>query len=134
MICRGAKMENIDQTSAWVAFEQGAIDIHPARLPEAVEVVAILREAAVWLENRRMPLWQPAAFTPERLAADVARGQYMLVRWHGSPAGVFKYQRADAEIWPDAIPGEAAYIHRVAVCRRYAGSGLAALLLQAAAA
>ena len=127
-------MDHADQTAAWVAFMQGDITVQPARLPETAQVAAILREAAVWLEQCGMPLWQSSAFEPERLAADVARGQYVLARWRGIPAGVFKYQREDPEIWPDALPAEAAYIHRVAICRRYAGCGLAAVLLQAAAA
>jgi GNAT superfamily N-acetyltransferase len=127
-------MYHTDQTAAWAAFAQGEIEVQPARLHETDAVAAILREAATWLEQRGMPLWQAAAFTPERVAPDIARRHYMLARWHGSPTGVFKYQRDDAEIWPDARTGEAAYIHRVAICRRYAGSGLAAVLLHAAAA
>jgi len=126
-------MEYADQSPAWAAFAQGDIKVQPATLPETAVVAAILREAAVWLEQRGMPLWQSSAFEPDRLVADVVGGQYMLARWHGEPAGVFKYQREDPEIWPDAVPGEAAYIHRVAICRRYAGSGLAAVLLHAAA-
>jgi GNAT superfamily N-acetyltransferase len=112
----------------------GDIKVRSAQPSEAAEVAAILREAAVWLEQRGMPLWQPSAFEPDRLAPDIASGHYMLAWWHGSPVGVFKYQREDPEIWPDAVPAEAAYIHRVAICRRYAGSGLAAVLLHAAAA
>ena len=127
-------MSHADQAHAWVAVAQGDIAVQPARLGETTEVAAILREAAAWLEQRGMPLWQSSAFEPDRLAADVARGHYMLAQWRGSPAGVFKYQREDPEIWPDAISGEAAYIHRVAICRRYAGSGLVAVLLHAAAA
>jgi GNAT superfamily N-acetyltransferase len=131
---RGASMGVADQTVAWVALARGDIMIQPAALPETAVVAAILCEAAAWLEQRGMPLWQPSAFEPHSLATDVASGQYMLARWNGSPAGTFKYQYDDTEIWPDARPGEAAYIHRVAICRRYAGSGLAAVLLQAAAA
>ena len=127
-------MNHADQTAAWIAFAQGNIQVQPARLPETAVVAAILREAAVWLEQRGMPLWQPAAFEPDRLAPDIVRGSYMLAWWRGSPAGVFKYQREDPEIWPDALPGEAAYVHRLAICRRYAGSGLAAVLLDTAAA
>lgn len=127
-------MSHADQTPAWVAFAKGDMKIQPAQSSETAEVAAILREAAVWLAQRGMPLWQPSAFEPDRLVADVARGHYMLARWHGSPAGTFKYQREDPEIWPDAVPAEAAYIHRVAICRRYAGSALAAVMLHAAAA
>ena len=57
-------MEYADQTPAWVAFAQGDIKVQPATLPETAEVAAILREAAVWLEQRGMPLWQPSAFEP----------------------------------------------------------------------
>jgi GNAT superfamily N-acetyltransferase len=127
-------MSHADQTAAWVAFAQGEIAVQLASVTETDAVAAILYEAAVWLEQRGMPLWQSSAFTPERVAPDVASGHYMLARWRGSPAGVFKYQREDPDIWPDAIPGEAAYIHRVAICRCYAGSGLAGVLLHAAAA
>jgi GNAT superfamily N-acetyltransferase len=126
-------MYHTDQTAAWAALAHDDIKVQPARLHETDAVAAILREAATWLEQRGMPLWQAAAFTPEHVAPDIARGQYMLARWHGLPAGVFKYQRDDAEIWPDVVPGEAAYIHRVAICRRYASSGLAGVLLHAAA-
>jgi GNAT superfamily N-acetyltransferase len=134
MLCRDTKLDNADQTAAWVALAQGEIEVQPASLPETAEVAAVLQEAAAWLEQRGMPLWQSSAFEPDRLATDVASGRYMLARWHGSPAGVFKFQREDPEIWPDAIPGEAAYIHRIAIYRRYASSGLAAILLHAAAA
>ena len=127
-------MNHADHAIAWAAFAHGDIEVQTAMLPETDVVVAILREAATWLEQRGMPLWQAAAFTSECVAPDIASERYMLARWRGSPAGVFKYQRDDPDIWPDAIPGEAAYIHRVAICRRYAGSGLAGVLLHAAAA
>jgi GNAT superfamily N-acetyltransferase len=112
---------------------QGEIEIQPASLAETAIVAAILREAAVWLEQRGMPLWQASTFEPDHLMPDVADGQYLLARWYGLPAGVFKYQREDPLIWPDALPGEAAYVHRVAIRRSYAGSELSAVLLQAAA-
>jgi len=85
---------------------QGEIEIQPASLAETAVVAAILREAAIWLEQRGMALWQASAFEPEHLMPDVADGQYMLARWHGLPAGVFKYQHEHPLIWPDALPGE----------------------------
>src|SRR5215211_2859773 len=66
------KMSHADQTPAWVAFMHGDIKVRPAQQSEAAEVAAILREAAVWLEQRGMPLWQPSAFEPDRLALDIA--------------------------------------------------------------
>jgi len=59
---------------------QGEIEIQPASLAETAVVAAILREAAIWLEQRGMALWQTSAFEPEHLMPDVADGQYMLAR------------------------------------------------------
>jgi hypothetical protein len=39
------------------------------------------------------------------------------------------FQLEDPEFWPDAVPGEAAYLHRLAVRRRFAGGRLSSLLL-----
>jgi GNAT superfamily N-acetyltransferase len=41
-----------------------------------------------------------------------------------------KFQLDDPLFWPDASQGEAAYVHRLAVRRRYAGSGLSTELLR----
>jgi len=44
-----------------------------------------------------------------------------------------KFQLDDPVFWPDVSPQEAAYIHRLAVRRTYAGAGLSTALLRWAA-
>jgi GNAT superfamily N-acetyltransferase len=99
--------------------------------PQDAEVVAdILKEAARWLEQAGMPLWREDELEPARINADVSVGLFFLAEYSGDPAGTVKYQLEDSVVWPDARPQDAAYIHRLAVRRRYAGTGLSAALLR----
>jgi GNAT superfamily N-acetyltransferase len=99
-----------------------------------VEVVAdILKEAARWLEQAGMPLWREGELEPASIATDISAGIFFLAEQDGNPAGTMKFQLDDPVMWPDARPQEAAYIHRLAVRRAYAGTGLSTTLLRWAA-
>jgi GNAT superfamily N-acetyltransferase len=99
--------------------------------PEDVEMVAdILKEAARWLEQAGMPLWREGEIEPASINADVLAGLFFLAEHCGNPSGTVKFQLDDPLMWPDARPQEAAYIHRLAVRRAYAGTGLSATLLR----
>jgi hypothetical protein len=45
-------------------------------------------------------------------------------RADGALAGVCTLSRSDPEFWPQEAPGEAAYLHRLAVRRAFAGGRL----------
>jgi GNAT superfamily N-acetyltransferase len=100
---------------------------------QAAVVTGILNEAALWAQREHGRLWTDTEIDPRRIAAEVARGEFFLARSAGDFAATMRYQHIDAEFWPEADPTEAAYVHRLAVRRRYAGRGLAATLLQWAA-
>ncbi len=80
-----------------------------------------------------MPLWQEAELEPAAISADVRAGLFFLAEHSGTPAGTVKFQLDDPLFWPDVRPQEAAYIHRLAVRRAYAGTGLSTTLLSWAA-
>ena len=102
--------------------------------PRDIEVVSdILKEAAGWLQQANMPLWQETELQPASIAADVHAGLFFLAEHSGNPAGTVKFQLEDPLFWPDVPPQEAAYIHRLAICRAYAGTGLSTTLLNWAA-
>ena len=103
--------------------------IRRAMSSDAAAVSAVLRESAAWLEQRGIPLWQQSELLPEVLAPDIEQGFYVLALLHGTPVGAFKFQPEDPVFWPDATPGEAAYVHRVAVRRAHAGGQLSLALL-----
>ncbi len=99
-------------------------------MPEDAEAVAdILKEAAKCLEQEGMPLWRDNELKVERISADVAAGLYFLAECAGDSAGTVRFQLEDTVFWPEARPKDATYIHRLAVRRRYAGTGLSTALL-----
>ena len=100
-------------------------------MPHDAEVVSeILKEAARWLEQAGMPLWQENDVDITHIAPDVRAGLFYLAEYSGDPAGTLKFQLDDLVVWPDARPHDATYVHRLAVRRRYAGRGLSTALLR----
>jgi GNAT superfamily N-acetyltransferase len=100
-------------------------------MPEDAESVAdILKEAARWLERSGMSLWQQDELNAVNIAEDVTLGLYFLAVDKGCAVGTLRFQLEDPTVWPDALPQQATYIHRLAVRRRYAGTGLSTILLR----
>ena len=109
------------------------LEIEQARVADAPVVADILKEAAAWAERAHERLWLESELEPEQIAADARNGQFFLATHAGAAIGTLRYQLQDALFWPDAAPGEAAYVHRLAVRRRWAGRGVAAQMLRWAA-
>jgi GNAT superfamily N-acetyltransferase len=93
-------------------------------------VSSILCEAAGWIEGRGEPLWLQHELRPENIAQDVAAERYFLSLRRGRPVGVMRYQLEDPLFWPDRPTGESAYVHRLAVRRSEAGTGVSTDLLR----
>jgi GNAT superfamily N-acetyltransferase len=108
----------------------GNLRIRQATPLEAEVVADILNEAARWLIQKGKPLWQEDELALERNRPDVMAGLFFLAEWSGDFAGTMKFQLDDAVTWPDAPQQDAAYVHRLAVRRRYAGTGLSTMLLR----
>ncbi len=106
-----------------------SVTIRPATLADTATVSAILTEAARWLELGGQVMWRDSELRPERIATDVAEGLFFIAEQGGVPAGTVKFQLEDALFWPDQPMGEAAYVHRLAVRREFAGRGVSQALL-----
>ena len=92
-------------------------------------VSMILREAGDWLRARSMPLWEDEELRPARLLPSRARHRYCLARRGEDAVGTARVQWADEQIWPEATSGEAVYVHRIAVRRVAARTGVPKALL-----
>jgi len=103
--------------------------IRQALPQDAGEVIGILREAAHWLEQSGMAMWRDDELSPARLTAEVEPGLFFLAEAEGAIAGVIKFQLEDPLFWPDVAPGQSAFVHRLAVRRQFAGSGVSTVLL-----
>jgi GNAT superfamily N-acetyltransferase len=105
------------------------IHIRQATSHDANEVISVLHEAAQWLEQSGNPLWRADELTPARITAEIADDCFFLAERNGAVAGVLKFQLEDPQFWPDVPPGEAAFVHRLAVRRSFAGGEISAVLL-----
>ena len=115
------------------------IEVRQAAAGDAGLVADILREASTWADARggHDVLWQLDELDVARLAGEIARGQFFIA-WSvdaagAEAAGVVRFQLEDEEFWPDDPGDHAAYIHRLAVRRKYAGGGVSSLLMAWAA-
>jgi GNAT superfamily N-acetyltransferase len=107
--------------------------VRPATADDTELVSSVLIEAAAWLRVRGMEMWRAEELHADRIAADVASGQFFLAECDGEAAGTIEFQLADELFWPDVAGDDAAYVHRLAVRRAFAGGLLSSALLQWAA-
>lgn len=109
------------------------VTIRPARPDDIETISATLQEAARWLEDTGKPMWRDSELLPSRVADDVNAGLFVIAVLNTEPAGVIKFQLADPLFWPDAPHTDSAFVHRLAVRRRFAGQGISTALLNWAA-
>ena len=104
------------------------IEVRQAGPAQIEAVAAILVEAAQWLEYQGMGMWRADELTRARVTRDVSDGLFYLAHI-GQPVGTIKFQLADLEFWPDVPETESAFVHRLAVRRAFAGTGVSTALL-----
>jgi ribosomal protein S18 acetylase RimI-like enzyme len=101
---------------------------------EAVpETDALIREAADWLTAKGEPLWRANETSYDKLVRVAKAGELVTGRIKDQLAACLYLHGEDNLFWPQALPGEAFYIHRLAVARKYAGRGCARAMLDWAA-
>jgi GNAT superfamily N-acetyltransferase len=110
-----------------------AIEIVPASREDVVAASDILCEAAEWLEERGIPLWNREQLTVERLLPIVERGELFLASRAGQAIATMILQEEDTFFWPDVPAGESLFLHKLAVRRSAAGQGIAHAMLEWAA-
>jgi GNAT superfamily N-acetyltransferase len=103
--------------------------IWQATRQDTEKVAEILCEAARWLERSGMAMWRDDELVPSRITADVDSGLFFIADCDGEAAGVIKFQLEDGQFWPDVPQSESAFVHRLAVRRRFAGGEISSALL-----
>jgi GNAT superfamily N-acetyltransferase len=90
----------------------------------------IMVEAADWLAATGQPLWKRESLVPEIVCPLPEKGTIYLGHLAGHPIGAFLLFYEDPFFWPDALPGEALYIHKLVIRRSAARTGLSGRLLE----
>jgi GNAT superfamily N-acetyltransferase len=103
--------------------------IRPIKPAELSTFLSILREAADWLRAAGRPLWTPEMLSEQAVLSQYDMGELFLCRVDHDPAGAMILAGEEAMHWPGKNPGEATYLHKLAVRRAYAGTGLSARML-----
>lgn len=106
------------------------VRIRQATVRDTEEVAGVLCEAAEWLQQRNMPMWRADELSADRIASDVAAGEFFVAECKDKIVGTVKFQLSDQLFWPDSPVEEAAYIHRLAVRRDFAGGRVSGELLR----
>lgn len=108
----------------------GHITIRQAGESDTETVSSILQEAAGWLIRQGAALWRADELVPEKIRQEVSDGLFYLGAVDGEVAGCVRFQREDRLFWPDVPAGESAFIHRLAVRRRFAGEAVSTALIE----
>ncbi len=84
----------------------------------------IMREAASWLIDLGQPLWLLDDLTEGHILADITQDDVYVGWTGGKSAAAMILQWQDPVFWPDA-QDDSAFIHKLSVRRRFAGTGSA---------
>lgn len=94
-------------------------------------MTAILTDAAKWVERLDgTTMWVEDELAEDRIAAEVDAGFFYVAECDGDIVGALKFQLDDQLFWPDLAIDDSAFIHRLAVRRRYAGQDVSTALLR----
>ena len=99
-------------------------------LDEVAEVDALIRATAEWLIRKGEPLWGPNETSHDELTRVARLGELIIGRVGSELAACMFLHNEDRLFWPQVPPGEAFYIHRLAVGRKFAGRGYAHAMLK----
>jgi GNAT superfamily N-acetyltransferase len=113
----------------WLVIGPETIVVRPSRIGESPLVSSILQEAAEWLQQRGDPLWSLPEIEPDAISMDVDAGCYLLAFAGKEAVGTARLTPDDPLCWPDAMPGEAAYLHRLSVRRAQAGGTVSRIIM-----
>ena len=102
--------------------------IRPATPDDVVAVQSMLVEVAHWLLSRGVPQWDPQQFDRSAIASWLDNGVVLLACHDADPVGTVSITWSD-RLWAD-FPGDAGYVHKLAVRRAAAGQGVSLRLLK----
>lgn len=85
------------------------------------EAIQIMREVSAWVREQGFLVWKDEWLTKEALLSDEAQPENFCVgTLDGESACAFLLQWRDTAYWPNAAEGEAAYLHKFCVRRKFA--------------
>ena len=95
------------------------MNVRRCQAEDVAAVAALLDEATVWVGERGYEQW-PLPFPEEEIAAAIERGEVYVGELDRDVVATVTLLWDDPTYWPD-VPADAAYVHKLAVSRAWAG-------------
>ncbi|MBN1188970.1 MAG: GNAT family N-acetyltransferase [Dehalococcoidales bacterium] len=103
------------------------ITCRKAGFEEIDTVLTLLKEAALWLREKKIDYWQewiePPAYFVDWIKQGFSKNQFFLVEKAGKAIGCFRLQWEDEMFWGQREE-QAGYVHSFTVSRDLAGRGI----------
>jgi GNAT superfamily N-acetyltransferase len=99
----------------------------------ALEAIDILREASLWTARFGRPIWPLDGFTIDEQHVIAAADEQVGGFEESKMVACMRLQKRDDVFWPEDAPGEALYLHKLAVRRAASGKGWTARMVEWAA-
>jgi GNAT superfamily N-acetyltransferase len=103
------------------------VKVRRARAEDAQTAGAILDEASAYLAILGFTEW-PVPFPQDELALGIERGELYVVKLGAETAGTITLLWDDPTFWGERPP-DAAYVHKLAIRRHFAGQGVGAAVV-----
>ncbi len=102
------------------------------RFGELETAISVMREVAAWGREKGYRVWLDEWLTPEELITPNAQPEnFCIGTMNGEVACAFILQWEDSDYWPHAPKYEAAYLHKLCVCRRFSGMEMTKTIIAA---
>jgi GNAT superfamily N-acetyltransferase len=113
-----------------ILTKEASAHVCQATSADVDDVISIIVEVATWLHSRGIDQWWPTDRFERRepWITRAKRGELFLARTAGTSIATVTVQWEDLPTWKER-PGDAGYIHRLAVRRAYSGQGVGRQLL-----
>ncbi|WP_435171443.1 GNAT family N-acetyltransferase [Paenibacillus glycanilyticus] len=100
------------------------MEIRSIRESEIDLFIQVLMEGASWIAANKKRMWDEADLQAHSLMEGLTINNFFAAFMDGEIAGVMILQDEDRFFWPEDPEGEALYLHKLCIRRKYAKTGL----------
>ena len=104
------------------------MNVTEATVDDAARLLELRESLSSWLIGRGIHQWLPKSLGIESLEREINEGSVFVAHDGGELVGSLTIVREDERIWGQT-PGDADYVHRLMVDRRWSGHGVGSDLL-----
>ncbi|WP_336786676.1 GNAT family N-acetyltransferase [Paenibacillus sp. MMO-177] len=106
------------------------MEIRNIRESEINLFIEVLLEGAKWIAANKKRMWDESDLHAQSLMDGLTINNFFAAFIDGEIAGVMILQDEDSFFWPEDPEGEALYLHKLCIKRKYAKTGLSGSMIR----